>query len=290
MNKRSVIIVTGTSGSGKSTALAAFEDAGFYCVDNLPIGMTAQFLDQCEDSDNENQAAGWVLGMDLRDKNFLQQYRSQLDKLKANGYPAKIVFLDADEQILLRRYNQTRRHHPLGRCGSLLDAIRAEKRQLQPLRKTADHIIDTSRYSVHELKYAIFSIARQHTAISGMAINVVSFGFKYGPPAEADLLMDVRFLANPFFVEELKALDGESPAIMDYVLQDPETEQFLKRYLQLLEHLIPLYEKEGKAYLTIAIGCTGGRHRSVVIAQKVYDHIQRNQATVRLIHRDIQFG
>lgn len=290
MNKRSVIIVTGTSGSGKSTALAAFEDAGFYCVDNLPIGMTAQFLNQCNDSGKENQEAGWVLGMDLRDKNFLQQYRSQLDKLKANGYPAKIVFLDADEQILLRRYNQTRRHHPLGRCGSLLDAIRAEKRQLQPLRKTADHIIDTSHYSVHELKYAIFSIARQHTAISGMAINVVSFGFKYGPPAEADLVMDVRFLANPFFVEELKALDGESPAVKDYVLQDPETEQFLQRYLQLLEHLIPLYEKEGKAYLTIAIGCTGGRHRSVVIAQKVYDHIQRKQATVRLIHRDIQFG
>lgn len=290
MNKRSVIIVTGTSGSGKSTALAAFEDAGFYCVDNMPIELTTQFLKHCDDNDNEIQEAGWAFGMDLRDNSFLSKYRPLLDELKNSGYPAKIVFLDADEQILLRRYNQTRRHHPLGRCGSLLDAIRAEKRQLQALRKNADHVIDTSRYSVHELKYAIFGIARQHTSISGMAINVVSFGFKYGSPSEADLVMDVRFLANPFFIEELKPLDGEDQAVKDYVLQDPETEQFLKSYLQLLDHLIPLYEKEGKAYLTIAIGCTGGRHRSVVIAQKVYDHIQRKQPTVRLIHRDIQFG
>ncbi|MDA8142194.1 MAG: RNase adaptor protein RapZ, partial [Desulfobacteraceae bacterium] len=147
-----------------------------------------------------------------------------------------------------------------------------------------------SRFSVHELKYAILGIARQHTAISGMAINVVSFGFKYGPPSEADLVMDVRFLANPFFVPELKPLDGESAAVQEYVLKDPETAIFLKSFTELLDHLIPLYEKEGKAYLTIAIGCTGGRHRSVVIAQKVYDHIQCKQPTVRLIHRDIQFG
>jgi UPF0042 nucleotide-binding protein len=290
MVKRPVIIVTGTSGSGKSTALAAFEDSGFYCVDNMPIELTTRFLAQSDDEAGEAQEAGWAFGMDLRDKHFLPKYRPLIEDLRQNGHLTKTVFLDADEQILLRRYNQTRRHHPLGRRGSLLDAIRAEKRQLQPLRKTADHLIDTTHFTIHELKYAILGIARQHTAITGMAINVVSFGFKYGTPSEADLVMDVRFMANPFFVPDLKPLDGESAAVQEYVLKDPETSFFLKRYTELLDHLIPLYEKEGKAYLTIAIGCTGGRHRSVVIAQKVYDHIQRQQPTVRLIHRDIQFG
>jgi RNase adapter protein RapZ len=228
--------------------------------------------------------------MDLRDKSFLARYAGMMQDLKDNGYAAKIVFLHADEQILLRRYNQTRRHHPLGRSGSLQHAIREEKQQLQPLLKAADHQIDTSHLSVHELKFAILNIARKYTAITGLAINVISFGFKYGTPPEVDLVMDVRFLSNPYFVPELKALDGENPEIQDFVLKDPETGLFLDAYLKLLDRLIPLYEKEGKAYLTIAIGCTGGRHRSVVIAAKVYDHIQRSQPAVRLIHRDIRFG
>lgn len=290
MEKRPVIIVTGASGSGKSTALAAFEDAGFYCIDNMPVQLAVEFLNQANQESNKVQIAGWTFGMDLRDKNFLPSYRTLLNDLKKNNFNTIIVFLDASEQILLRRYNQTRRHHPLGNQGSLLDAVRAEKKQLQPLRKAADHMIDTTQFSVHELKFAILNIARQHTAISAMAINIVSFGFKYGPPAEADQVMDVRFLANPYFVPELKALDGESEQIQKFVLQDPETELFLTTYLKLLEQLVPLYEKEGKAYLTIAIGCTGGRHRSVVIAQQVYEHIKKLQPTVRLIHRDIQFG
>jgi RNase adapter protein RapZ len=290
MKPRAIIIVTGCSGSGKSTALATFEDAGFFCVDNMPIGLMRHFINQTEEQAEADEVAGWAFGMDLRDKRFMGGYRAMVQDLRQQGYTPKIVFLHADEQILLRRYNQTRRHHPLGRGGSLLDAIRAEKQQLRPLQKAADHVLDTSNLSVHELKFAILNIARQHTAISGMAINVISFGFKYGTPSEADLLMDVRFLANPYFVPALKALDGESREIQDFVLKDPETGLFLESYLTLLERLIPLYEKEGKAYLTIAIGCTGGRHRSVVIAQKVYEHIQRTQATVRLIHRDIRFG
>jgi UPF0042 nucleotide-binding protein len=290
MKQRPIIIVTGTSGSGKTTALAAFEDAGFYCIDNMPIQLVPNFLQTPRQPSEQDPTAGWVLGMDLRDKSLLSYYSALMDDLIQQGYLVKTVFLDADEQVLLRRYNQTRRHHPLGRCGSLLDAIREEKRQLRPLRDTAAYTIDTSRYSIHELKFAVLNIAQRHTAITGMAINVVSFGFKHGMPVEADLMMDVRFLANPYFVPELKALDGESREIQDFVLKDPETELFINAYLKMLDHLIPLYEKEGKAYLTIAIGCTGGRHRSVVIAQKIFDHIQRTQPTVRLIHRDIQIN
>ncbi len=290
MQKRPVIIVTGASGSGKSTTLAVFEDAGFFCIDNMPVQLATQFLDQANTEAENSQIAGWTFGMDLRDHNFLPTYKKLLQDLKQNGYNAIIVFLNANEQILLRRYNQTRRQHPLSNHGSLLEAIRAEKKQMQQLQKVADHVIDTSSFSVHELKFAILGIARQYTAISGMAINIVSFGFKYGTPSEADLVMDVRFLANPYFVPELKALDGESEKIRNFVMKAPETEQFLSSYIKLLEQLIPLYEKEGKAYLTIAIGCTGGRHRSVVVAQTVYEHIQKIQPTVRLIHRDIQFG
>ncbi|MBR9982574.1 MAG: RNase adapter RapZ [Desulfatitalea sp.] len=290
MTPRTIIIVTGCSGSGKSTALATFEDAGFFCVDNMPVGLMPHFAAQSGEQATDSDVAGWAFGMDLRDKHFLDRHQEMIQVLKQNGYQTVMIFLHADEQILLRRYNQTRRHHPLGRGGSLLDAVRAEKQLLQPLLKAADHVIDTSHLSVHELKFAIFNIARQHTAISGMAVNVISFGFKYGTPAEADLVMDVRFLTNPYFVPALKPLDGESKEIQDFVLKDPETGLFLKSYLKLLDQLIPLYQKEGKAYLTIAIGCTGGRHRSVVIAQKVYEHIQRIQPTVRLIHRDIRFG
>lgn len=290
MEKRPIIIVTGTSGSGKSTALAAFEDAGFYCIDNMPVRLVSHLIRQFDQDQQDDPIAGWAFGMDLRDRNFLSRCRPLINDLRQSGHPVSLVFLEADEQVLLRRYNQTRRHHPLGHCGSLHDAIREEKRLMQPLRKEADHLIDTSRFSIHELKFAILNIGRQHTAITGMAINVVSFGFKYGAIAEADLVMDVRFLSNPYFVPELKDLDGESKEIQDFVLQDPETGLFLEAYLKLLDHVIPLYEKEGKAYLTIAVGCTGGRHRSVVIAQKVYEHIKRTQPTVRLIHRDIQSG
>ncbi len=289
MKLRPIIIVTGCSGSGKSTALAAFEDAGFYCIDNMPTQLVDHFLEVLESPDSAEEIAGWVFGMDLRDKGFLSGYPTLLADLKIKGYITKILFLEADDQVLLRRYNQTRRHHPLRRCGSLLDAIQAEKSQIQPLRQASNHIIDTTHLSVHELKFAVLNIARQHTAITGMAINVVSFGFKHGSPSsEADLVMDVRFLPNPYFVPELKALDGECKEIQDFVLKAPETGLFLDTYLKLLDQLVPLYEKEGKAYLTIAIGCTGGRHRSVVIAKRIYDHIQRSQPTVRLIHRDIQ--
>ncbi len=282
---RTIIIVTGFSGSGKRTALDTFEDTGFYCIDNMPAGLTVHFLDQ---ADPAQPIAGWAFVMDLRDPRFLDGIEPLCRTLTAKAYQLHIVFLEADEQTLLRRYTQTRRHHPLARGGSLVEAIRAEKIQLQSLRNHADHIIDTSHFSVHELKYAVQNIAQKYTAISGMAINVVSFGFKYGTPPGVDMILDVRFLSNPYFVPELKDLDGESTEIQAYVHNDPQLKPFLTKYQELLDFLIPLYQKEGKAYLTLAVGCTGGRHRSVVIAKRIYEHISRTQPTVRLVHRDIR--
>jgi RNase adapter protein RapZ len=286
VKQKNVIIVTGCSGSGKTSALGTFEDAGFFCIDNMPVKLVSVFLQQA-DLDSEN-IAGWAFVMDLRDPNFLSGFPQMTAELPRIGFKASIVFLDADEQVLIRRYSQTRRHHPLAAGGSLVATIRKEKKMIKPVRKKAGHIIDTTHYSVHELKFAILNIAQKLTAISGMAVNVVSFGFKHGTPPDADLIIDVRFLANPYFVPELKSRNGESDDVRAYVLKDPQTSVFLKKYLGLLDYLIPLYEKEGKAYLTIAIGCTGGMHRSVVIAQKVYEHIRRKQPTVGLIHRDIQ--
>jgi UPF0042 nucleotide-binding protein len=286
VKQKNVIIVTGCSGSGKSTALSTFEDAGFYCVDNMPIRLVAGFLTTCEEP--SQKVAGWAFVMDLRDKSFLSGHADLCRRLSQEGYQTNTLFLDTDEQVLIQRFSQTRRRHPLAEGGSLVEAIREEKRLLGPMRLQADHLIDTTHYSVHELKFAILNIARQYTATSGMSINVVSFGFKRGTPPNADMIVDVRFLANPYFVPELRNLSGESKAVQTYVLDDPETGKFLAKYLDLLDYLVPRYNKEGKAYLTIAVGCTGGMHRSVVIAQKVCDHLQRHNHPVRLIHRDIQ--
>ncbi len=283
---RNVIIITGCSGSGKSKALGTFEDAGFYCIDNMPVRLVLDFLRQAEqDSDT---LAGWAFVMDIRDKHFLAGYSDLCRQLKSDGYQVSMIFLQTDEQTLLKRYSQTRRHHPLGSQGSLIEAIRSEAAQIHPLLQSAHHVIDTSRFSVHELKFAILNLAQKHTSISGMSVSVVSFGFKHGTPQDADMIIDVRFLSNPYFVPELKEKSGESDEVRTFVLQDRETGLFLEKYLDLLDYLIPRYEKEGKAYLTIAIGCTGGMHRSVVIAQKVYEHLMDQRPAVRLIHRDIR--
>jgi UPF0042 nucleotide-binding protein len=285
---RDIIIITGCSGSGKSTAIAAFEDAGFYCIDNMPARLVPDFLHQSENE--QADLAGYAFCMDLRDKNFLTGFDDLNRRLKQDGHEVTIVFLEADEKALLRRFSQTRRHHPLGHGESLVTAIRAEKNQLEPIRNQATHILDTTQYNVHMLKFAILNIAQKHTSISGISINVVSFGFKHGPPCDADMIIDVRFLENPYFIAKLKSKSGETEEVRKFVLDDENAGPFLAKYLDLLDYLIPLYEKEGKAYLTVAIGCTGGRHRSVVIAQNVYDHINSKRPAVRLIHRDIQYG
>lgn len=286
MKEKNVIIITGFSGSGKSTALSTFEDAGFHCIDNMPIELVSEFL--IPDQTPSKKVAGWAFGMDLRDSRFVSGHADLCRKLEKNGYRTNTLFLDTDEQVLTQRFSQTRRRHPLGEGGTLVEAIRKEKKLLSPLRTKADHLIDTTHFSVHELKFAILNIARQYTAIPDMSINVVSFGFKRGTPPNADMIVDVRFLPNPYFVPELKSKSGETKEVQAYVLGEPETERFLAKYLDLLDYLVPRYTKEGKAYLTIAVGCTGGMHRSVVIAQKVYEHIQRHRHPVRLMHRDLQ--
>ncbi len=281
-----IIIITGQSGSGKSTALAAFEDAGFYCVDNMPVALLSQFLELLVKNDSDS--VGVVFVMDLREKGFPAKSSNVFNSLKKDGWRLTILFLETDENILLRRYSQTRRYHPLSHEKTLLESIRFEALQLKDLRIVADRIIDTSNYNVHEFKALIMEMARSVTLPAAMKINVTSFGFKNGPPREADLIIDVRFLPNPYFVPNLKDLDGESAAIQKYLMGKPETQIFLKKYLDLLDYLIPLYKKEGKSYLTLGIGCTGGRHRSVAMARAVSDHIKMQQNySVTVSHRDI---
>ena len=285
MKNQKIIIVSGLSGSGKSTALAAFEDAGFYCVDNMPVVLLPHFLKLPIES--ESDIAGLAFVMDLREKSFLSGYRKVFDAVKKQGHAITIIHMEADEQVLLQRYSQTRRHHPVAPGPSLLEGIRTERLLLEDLKKSSDSVIDTSGYNVHELKTIILSVAQKMTSLSPMRINIMSFGFKFGTPFNADLVIDVRFVANPYFVPELKALDGESQEVVDFVLQNNEARLFLEKYMDLLDYLLPLYEKEGKAYLTLAVGCTGGRHRSVVIARALFDHIHQTGKQVEITHRDI---
>ena len=285
MNPFTIMIITGCSGSGKSTAIAALEDTGYYCVDNMPVVLLPKFIELPIESDSEIQGLAFV--MDLREKTFLSKYKSVFESLKKKGYDLKILFLEADEKILLQRYSQTRRHHPLSQGKNLLDNIRAEHEQMKELRIAADNIINTSHYNVHELRSTILDIAQKSKELAPMSINIMSFGYKYGIPHNADLIIDVRFLANPYFVHKLKDLDGETHEIKDYLLNNNETRIFLKKYLDLLDYLIPLYEKEGKAYLTVAVGCTGGRHRSVAIARFVFEHIEKLGKDIEITHRDL---
>lgn len=284
MQTKVIFIITGLSGSGKSTSLAALEDAGFYCIDNMPVALLPKFLEM--PIERRSDISGIALVMDLREKGFLAQYKTVFSKLRRKGYYFEILFLEAEEEILVQRYSETRRQHPLSTGKSLLDDIRLEKKQLEDLRSAADLVINTSKFNVHELKSKIQDIARKSQKNVPMRINVISFGFKYGIPYDADLIMDVRFMANPHFIPQLRELDGETQEIKDFVLGHDETRAFLDKYLDLLDYLIPLYEKEGKAYLTIALGCTGGRHRSVAIARTVYEHILAMGKTVELNHRD----
>jgi UPF0042 nucleotide-binding protein len=280
-----LLIVTGLSGSGKSTAIAALEDVGFFCVDNMPVKLLPQFLQLS--TPNEPETAGIAFGMDLREKGFISSYELVLNGLRRQGFEFKVMFFEADEKVLLQRYSATRRQHPLARGQGVLAGIRSEKQLLQPLRAAADHVIDSTHLNVHELKQKIVGIVASQRALGPMQIHVISFGFKYGIPAEADILVDVRFLRNPFFVPELKDRDGEEAEIREFVLKTPEASEFIAKYTDLIDFLLPLHAKEGKTQLNIAVGCTGGRHRSVVIARTVYDHIAARNDRVELIHRDI---
>ncbi len=266
--------------------MAAFEDAGFYCVDNMPVMLLSKFLELL--GKNDSDFSGLAFVMDLREKEFPAKSLNVFKQLKAEGWNLTLIFLEADENVLLQRYSQTRRYHPLSHGKTLIESIRFEAAQLENLKIAADKIIDTSGYNVHEFKAIINQMARTVFDPAVMKVNVMSFGFKNGSPREADLIMDVRFLSNPYFIPALKDLDGESEAIQKFLMEKHETQIFLTKYFDLLDYLIPLYEKEGKSYLTLGIGCTGGRHRSVAIAAAVFDHIKTQQKYyVSISHRDI---
>jgi len=250
----------------------------------MPVDLLPKFLEMPLERDSD--ISGIALVMDLREKGFLSRYSAVFSELKKKGYFFEILFLEAEEEILVQRYSETRRQHPLATGKSLLEDIRLEKEQLEDLRSAADVVINTTDFNVHELKSKILDIAQKSKKNVPMRINVLSFGFKYGIPYDADLIMDVRFMVNPYFIPELKELDGEAQSIKDFILGHGDTRAFLDKYLDLLDYLIPLYEKEGKAYLTVALGCTGGRHRSVTVARTIFEHIQAMGKTVELNHRD----
>jgi UPF0042 nucleotide-binding protein len=284
MNSNKIVIVTGLSGSGKSTAIDVMEDAGYYCVDNMPVALLPKFLEM--PFERSTEISGLAFGMDVREKNFIAQHQSIFSTLNEVGYRLEILFLEASDQALMSRYSQTRRYHPMGRGANLERMIHQERKQLAPLRARADHIIDSTAFTVHQLKAAIREWIRSGN-LPRMQIHVMSFGFKYGHPPAADLLIDVRFLANPYFHPELKSLDGESSRVREFILNDPNSLIFYEKYLDLLDFLIPLYVKEGKAYLTIAVGCTGGHHRSVTISRGLYEHLRSQGLDVEITHKDI---
>ncbi len=285
MKHINITIITGLSGSGKTTAINALEDAGFFCIDNLPVILLPRFLKL--KSKTNTEVAKLALVMDLREREFLQRYPEIFQDLSDAGYLFEIIFLEASVDTLLRRYSQTRRKHPLSEGKSVLEGIEAEREALRELRDLADLVIDTSNYNVHQLKEIILNHALKEVPEKRMKIYILSFGYKYGIPYDADIVIDVRCLPNPYFVEELKNLNGTSHEVKEYMDGQEETHHFLKKYLDLLFYLIPLYEREGKTSLTITIGCTAGRHRSVSIAETIFKELKKTKNIITLTHRDI---
>ena len=281
-----LVILTGVSGSGKSTALRALEDAGFYCVDNLPIVLLEKLLQLSGRTAGEVSSIAAVV--DARDVRFLSEAPRIIGELRGLGVDLTVLFLDASDESLVRRYSETRRRHPLsGSAGTVEEGVAAERQALAGLRAVADEVVDTSSLNVHDLKRLV---GRRFTTGEGakLGVTVVSFGFRYGLPAHADLVLDVRFLPNPYFVPELRARLGTDPEVRDFVLSQPDAQAFLDRLYDFGGFLLPRYKAEGKSYLTIAIGCTGGKHRSVAIAGELARRLEVAGQAVRLWHRDLE--
>ncbi len=303
-----VILISGLSGSGKTTAIKALEDIGFYCVDNLPILLLPKFIELCEQSGGKisnvavvedirgeasyppSQQAGGTEG----EKDFLEDSRRIIQELKREGYPIEILFLESSDSILMRRFSETRRQHPLAVGGSIREGLRLERERLQGIRDMANQVIDTSQLNVHQLKEKIQQYVQEGGSSGQMTVLLLSFGYSFGIPFETDLLMDVRFLPNPYFVEELKRLRGDHPKVAEYVLQWEETKEFLRYVQEFIRFLLPLYERERKTHLTIAVGCTGGRHRSIVIvnrlAEMLRDELTKRGVFLSVQHRDAEKG
>ena len=281
-----IVVVTGLSGSGKSTAIKAFEDLGYFCVDNLPVLMLPDFLQLREESSEDLWHV--ALGMDIRERRFLESYPKIFSELIRRGANLEILFLEASDDVLQRRFSQTRRKHPLAGKERVLEGIKAEREMLRDLKGMATRVMDTSSANVHDLKRMISRLYAVSPEQDALHVMVLSFGFKYGVPPEADIVMDVRFLPNPFFVEGLRDLDGRREEVIRFVLRDEQSEVFLDKFSALLTDLLPRYRAEGKSYLTIAIGCTGGRHRSVVMAEKLTARLVEKGYRAHLSHRDVE--
>jgi UPF0042 nucleotide-binding protein len=281
--ERELVILTGLSGSGKASALKAFEDLGFYAVDNMPVALIPRFAELVEHSRDIRRAA---LVVDVREGQSLEQFPAILDEIRRT-LPTTVVFLEASKAALLARYSETRRPHPLGREERVTRALGEERRLLEPIRLAADIVIDTTKFNVHELRAYIQNKFVRESDGKSLLISSVSFGYKKGVPLDADLVFDVRFLPNPHFVPEFRNLTGRDPKVESYILGFPQSREFLDRVTELLLFLLPHYIREGKSYLTLAFGCTGGQHRSVMIAEEIARRLARHGYRIKIAHRDM---
>ncbi|HIX60362.1 MAG TPA: RNase adapter RapZ [Candidatus Blautia gallistercoris] len=282
------VIVTGVSGAGKSTALKMLEDANYFCVDNLPIPLIEKFVSLTYGM-NTQEIHNVALGVDVRSGQALDELEYVLDNMEKQGYQFEILFLDANDQVLIKRYKETRRTHPLAAGGRVDTGIRLEREKLQFLRTRADYIIDTSNLLTRELRSEIGRIFVENQDFANLMISILSFGFKYGIPSDSDLVFDVRCLPNPYYIDELRPLTGEDEAVYNYVMSGQVSKTLADKLQDLIAFLIPQYVQEGKTNLVIAVGCTGGKHRSVAIARELYQRLSGNEKYgIRLEHRDIQ--
>ena len=281
-----LVIVSGASGSGKTQALKCLEDLGFFCVDNLPPALFLKFTELC--SQNEGEVKSVALGIDIRERGFFSDFFDNLERINKSQYKVDLLFLDANDSVLTRRFSESRRPHPLLPNQPLLEGIRLEREQLKNLRQQADRILDTSEFTVHDLRDWMARHYGRTDHTQSMRISLMTFGYKYGVPYDVDLMFDVRFLPNPNFVPELKPLTGQDDAVQQYVFQHKEAEELLRHLEDLFVFLLPLFEQERRSYLTVAIGCTGGRHRSVAIATKLQASWAALGYEVTIRHRDIQ--
>jgi UPF0042 nucleotide-binding protein len=282
---RQLVVITGLSGSGKGSVLKAFEDLGFYCVDNLPLDLIPKFADLCHEPGSHIQRAAVVV--DIREGDVLSRLPSTYQSLHRKGLKLSLVFLEASDKILMRRFEETRRPHPLGRDLPVREGIRLERMLLKPMRQIADAVIDTSRMNVHELRESIQVRFGGLKTRRSLLISVVSFGYRYGVPSDADLVFDVRFLPNPNYVANLKNKNGRDRIVQRFMDKYPQTKEFEVRLMDLILYLLPHYIREGKSYLTVAIGCTGGRHRSVALAERIAGDLENEGYKTKLAHRDI---
>jgi UPF0042 nucleotide-binding protein len=276
-----IVILTGLSGSGKTVALRALEDSGFFCVDNLPIALIDSFASIIS-RNREIRKIG--IGIDIREKGSLSEIKEVLKTLRKK-YQMQVLFLEAEKDVLMRRFRETRRPHPLG--GNIDEVIHIEKERLAPLKDVADRVVDSSSFTPHQLRQLITSFYGLQTGRKTMTVVLISFGFKFGAPQNIDLLFDVRFLPNPNFVPELKPLRGTDRQVADYVLKNTTAKAYVKKIQELIDFLIPQYIKEGRSYLTIGVGCTGGNHRSPAIAEKLQNHLRRHPIDLSVVHRDL---